>query len=64
MISPHIARIQETFKKLDNSQIKITELTMNLNKEATTGTMDIDSRLDKVHEAVTTLTTQVKEASQ
>lgn len=63
-ISPHIARIQETSEKLDNSQIKIAGLTADLSGGAAAGTMDIDSRLDKVHEAMTTLTSQVKEANQ
>ncbi|KAG2059790.1 hypothetical protein BDR06DRAFT_1003355 [Suillus hirtellus] len=63
-ISPHIARIQETSENLNNTQAKIVELTTNLNKDATEGTTNLDSRLDKVHEAVTTLTSQVKEASQ
>jgi hypothetical protein len=63
-ISPHVARIQETSENLNNTQAKIAELTTNLNKDATEGTTNLDSRLDKVHEAVTTLTSQVKEASQ
>ncbi|KAG1893399.1 uncharacterized protein F5891DRAFT_1196443 [Suillus fuscotomentosus] len=73
-IAPHIANIQgisesmtSIASKMEGSQEKINESITSIsgnNVDAFIGTAALDSRLANVQEAVTTLTTQVKEASQ
>ncbi|KAG1838527.1 hypothetical protein DFJ58DRAFT_733779 [Suillus subalutaceus] len=74
-VSPHIAKIQDvsesissTAVELNITQAKFIELATTIDTEsqtadADTNTATIDSRLEKMQEAVISLTTQVKEMS-